>query len=665
MGIPKRFRFICFILLFAMCSGGAGAEDFTNAIQAYLQQYVHAQVPHGCIVVGIVDEHGSSVLSAGDLDNGTGRQADGDTVFVLESCAYTFFGLLLQDMVERGEMRPDDPVAKYLPESVKMPTYKGEQITVRQLGRETSGLRPSFADAIAPERADTPFAGFTAGKFFAVVSSNQLTSPPGTTHMHPSVDRGVLNQTMALRAGTDFESLLITRIFGPLQMNDTRITLTPGQESRFAPEHSMSGYAMPRWHLEDFKPLSGLYSTANDLLKFLSACTTSSPLLPLWDNTVSNFAFTPPRAGMVHTGGGWFDNGCYIGFDKARRRGVVILANAYEPRQGLGILLLESEWQLDRRPQSVKVSPEICASYAGQYQRAPDYALGMFVLRHYVFDTSRMATVLPAGLCLATLVVLLWRVGDVRKRLLILGWVVLAGAVLAPFLPLLSSRIFCARLHPVIGIRGEGERLFAEDSNPNLCSIEDWPSAQAWGRNVHPVDVLFPPVPVELLAESDTRFFERLSGVPMDFSRDASGKVTGLELHYHGKAFRYDRISDAPPNPPLPVTPPVIVTLDTNHLDACAGRYEVTPGAVSRAGFKLTVWREGEQLLAQAQGDGRLCEPGAFPMYPESETNFLEKLTGDQFRFIKNDEGRVTAVTHHSLGDTLMWFPDWEATKLK
>jgi hypothetical protein len=98
-------------------------------------------------------------------------------------------------------------------------------------------------------------------------------------------------------------------------------------------------------------------------------------------------------------------------------------------------------------------------------------------------------------------------------------------------------------------------------------------------------------------------------------------------------------------------------------LDACAGRYEVTPGAVSRAGFKLTVWREGEQLLAQAQGDGRLCEPGAFPMYPESETNFLEKLTGDQFRFIKNDEGRVTAVTHHSLGDTLMWFPDWEAKK--
>ena len=658
-------RAICFALLLSAFSFRAAAEDFTNAIHAYLQQCVHAEIPNGCIVVGIVDEHGPSVISCGDLDNGTDRQADGDTVFNLQSSTYTFFGLLLQDMVERGEIQPDDPAAKYLPASVKMPTFEGKQITVRHLARETSGLRPSFADAITPKRIEAPFASFTAEKFFAVVTNYQLTSAPGTTHMHPSVDRGVLNQAMALTAGMDFESLLTTRIFGPLHMNDTRITLTPEQESRFAPDHSRSGYALPRWHGEDFTPLAGLYSTANDLLKFLSACTTSSHLLPLWGNTVSNFAFTPPRAGMLHSGGGWFVNGCYLGFDKARRRGVVILANAYEPRHDLGILLLESEWQSDRRPQPVKVSPELCASYAGQYQRAPDYALGMFVLRHYVFDAPRTATLLPAGLCLAVLVGLLWRGGDTRKRLLILGWVVLAGAVSAPLLPVLASHIFCARLHPGIGIRSKGDRLFAEDSNSNLCSIEDWPSAQAWGQKVHPIDILFPPVPVELLPESETRFFERLSGVPMTFSRDANGKVTGVALQYHGKVFRYDRISGAPPKAPEPVKPPVIVKLDTNRLDACVGRYEVAPGTVSHVGIKLTVWREGEQLLAQAQGDGRICPLGAFPMFSESETNFLEKLTGDQFRFIKNDQGQVTAVTHHSPGDTLMWFPDWEAKKLK
>ena len=46
-------------------------------------------------------------------------------------------------MIERGEMQPDDPVEKYLPPSVKMPTYRGKQITLRHLAKETSGLRPS------------------------------------------------------------------------------------------------------------------------------------------------------------------------------------------------------------------------------------------------------------------------------------------------------------------------------------------------------------------------------------------------------------------------------------------------------------------------------------------------------------------------------------------
>ncbi len=193
---------------------------------------------------------------------------------------------------------------------------------------------------------------------------------------------------------------------------------------------------MTRWHGEDFKPLAGLYSAANDLLKLLSACgLNSSYLRPLWDKTVANFAFAPQRAGMLHPGGGWFVNGCCLGFDKARRRGVVVLANSYELRRQLGNLLLESEWQSDRRPQPAKVSSQLRASYAGQYQRSPSFALGMFVIRQYLLDAPRTATLLPAGICLAGLAVLLWRAGTTRKRRFILGWVVLAGALSAPLLP--------------------------------------------------------------------------------------------------------------------------------------------------------------------------------------------------------------------------------------
>ena len=666
MNNRRIIRIICFALLLGGIQYAAGAEEFTNAIAAYLQCYVHAQLPHGCMVVGLVDEHGPRVISCGDLNNGTDRQADGNTLFEIQSASYSFFLLLFQDMVERGEMQPDDPVEKYLPASVKMPTCHGKQITLRHLAKETSGLRPSLGDAINPERADTPFAGFTAEKFYALISNYRLTAEPGTTHLHGGLDRGLLNQAVALRAGMDFEPLLTARIFRPLGMSDTQLTLTPEMESRYAPEHSKLGLAMPWWRGGDFPALEGVCSTANDLLKMLCACgITSSQLRPRWENMVSNFAWAPQRAGMLHTGGGWFANGSFIGFDKARRRGVVVLANAYEPRRQLGLLLLESEWQSDRRPKPAKVSRELYASYAGQYQRSPSYVLGKFAIRYYLLDAPRMATVVPAGLCLAGLAVLLWRAKSPRGRRLILGWVVLAGVVSAPLLPLLSSRIFCARLNPGIGIRCGGNRLFAEPTGSDLCAIEDWPSARAWGQKVHPIDVLFPPMPVELLAESDARCFERLSGVPLTFSRDARGKVTSLTLHYRGQAFIYDKTSDVPPKAPEPVKPPVIVNLDTNVLDACVGRYEIAPGTAFPKGLKVTVWREGAQLLGRAQHPG--CDRvllGAFPLFPESQTNFFEKLTGAQFRFTRNDQGQVTALAHHYTGATLAWFPDWEAKKV-
>jgi hypothetical protein len=62
-----------------------------------------------------------------------------------------------------------------------------------------------------------------------------------------------------------------------------------------------------------------------------------------------------------------------------------------------------------------------------------------------------------------------------------------------------------------------------------------------------------PPCAGELLPESEIFFFERLSGMPMTFSRDARGKVTGLTAHYQDNEFSYEKISDQPPKAPEPL----------------------------------------------------------------------------------------------------------------
>ncbi|MGO8742888.1 MAG: serine hydrolase, partial [Limisphaerales bacterium] len=75
------------------------AEDLTNAIHAFLQQRVEVEKRDVGIVIGIVDEHGSRVVSCGKMDNGTDQEVNGDTLFDIASITKPFTGLLLQDMI--------------------------------------------------------------------------------------------------------------------------------------------------------------------------------------------------------------------------------------------------------------------------------------------------------------------------------------------------------------------------------------------------------------------------------------------------------------------------------------------------------------------------------------------------------------------------------------
>jgi CubicO group peptidase (beta-lactamase class C family) len=557
MSICKVVILVCLAVIPSVVP--AAAEEFTNAIHAYLQQCVHAEIPNGCIVVGIVDEHGSRVVSCSTLDNGTGQEANGDTVFGLHSMTGTFTSLLLQDMVERGEMGWDDPVAKYLPKSVKVPTCHGKEITLRHLATESSGL-PDFRDKFVPKRADNPYADFTVEKLYAFVSACELTNAPGTKHFHGGVDRGLLGEAIALKAGTNYESLLLERICRPLKMDSTRFTLPPELQSRVATRHNQLGYTLSTLDCGALKPLNGLFSTANDLLKFLWALDQPPASLgPLMERSRGCFFYASPGGETVYTGGGFFGCRALVGFDKSRRRGLVLLSTSADLMRNFGDVLLQSEWQADRRPAKTNVSAAILDSCVGQYRPTKE----------------------PTG--------------------------------------------------HTIGIWRKWDRLFA----------------QSIGSGSSPDEVLLlPPITVELLPQSETRFFERLTSRPVVFSRNQSGQVTGLTIHCQGKLFSFPKTSDQPPQAPEPVKPRVAIKLDAKFLDAIVGHYEFAPKAPFPTGGKVTIWREGTQLSCQVWGENAIR--GAFDIYPESETNFFIKLNGAQLTFIKNDKGQVTTIIHRS-----------------
>ena len=593
----NTIRVICFTMLVSAFSYRAAAEDFTNAINAFLQHRVEVEKQDVGMVVGIVDEHGGRVFSYGKLDDGTDQAVNGDTVFEIGSITKTFTGLLLQDMVERGQMKLDDPVAQYLPASVKLPAFHGRQITLLQLATHTAGF-PDGPDNLDPKRADNSRADYTFEKLDAFVSGYKLTREPGTKFEYSTVGIALLGQAIALKAGTSYESLVVDRICRPLKMDGTRITLTPEMKSRFAQGHNFYGYKVSHTDWAALSPGAALRSTANDLLKYLSANLglTPSSLTPLLEKTrVPHFQAHRDTDTDVDTdigvtwmimhdsddttiiGHGGLTRGftTCIGFDLARHRGVVVLCNSLDlDSYRIGRILLESEWNSELRPRQAKIRGLMDHSYVGQYKISAAQATRA-LSRH--------------GL----------------------------------------------------GIRREGNRLFIQVTGPDT-----WPK-----------HVLTPPVTDELVPESGGVFFERLSGVRLTFSRDARGNVNGFSGRYRGQPFSYDKFSDEPPKASEPPNPSVAIALDTKHIDACVGRYEFAPNSAYPTGMKLTIRREGVQLIGQEWGQNAL--QGAFDIYPESETNFFRPVDGAKLTFIKSDKGEVATVTQHFPGH-----PGWEGKKI-
>jgi hypothetical protein len=455
-------------------------------------------------------------------------------------------------------------------------------------------------------------------------------------------------------------------------MESTRITLTPELQSRFATGHNQRGESVPSWDRETQLGGSALRSTANDLLKFVSAnlSLTNSTLTPLMEKTHVPQLFhalpetdiglawmitrLPEGRKIVHHGGAAPGYCTFVGFDKARHRGVVVLSSSHDgfDVDAIGMLLLASEWQSEKRPKKETVRTAIDDSCVGQYQLSPDFPLGMRIVGILLRNIPRTALLFPAAAGLAALLILLWRTSRARTRWIIVGCAALAGGLLTVFLVLGSSYAACALLQPTVGVRREGDRIFVQ------CDLRLSPLvARSLPGNAAKA---LPRLTGELLPESESRFFERMTGLPVTFSRDRQGKVVRLTAHFLGGTLSHQKISAHPPEAYKPPKTRIPIALDAELLDACVGQYEFTPDAVHPAGIKVTISREGNQLRWQARGKKTI--PGPFTIYPESGTRFFLPVTGASLTFVKNDKGRVTAVI---VGDDAWWLPDSTGKRLE
>jgi CubicO group peptidase (beta-lactamase class C family) len=358
-----------------------------SAVSAMLAPRVQALPDSGKhgegMVVGLLD-NGRRVIAVGGVT--------GDNVFEIGSITKTFTASVLADMVARGEVRLDDPVANYLPRAVRMPV-RGRPITLLDLATQSSGL-PRMPDNFTPRDSTNPYADYSVQQLYEFLSRYRLPRDPGAAYEYSNLGMGLLGHTLSLKARTTYEPLVTRRILTPLGMTETAITLTPAMRARLAPGHDGAGHVVANWDLPTLAGAGALRSTAKDLITFLVANldSTATPLSRTLQQTHTErqatndpnlkvglawHVLTRPVGKIVWHNGGTGGYRSFIGFDAARRIGVVVLCNnGNESVDDIGFHLLDETFPLKSPPvrrTEVAVDSMVLARYVGEYELSPAF----------------------------------------------------------------------------------------------------------------------------------------------------------------------------------------------------------------------------------------------------------------------------------------------------
>ena len=252
--------------IIAAPAAGADAQ-----IESTVARHVGAIVPPdgaGGVAVALRFEGRTRFFNYGWADRADKRLIASDTLFNLASLRKVFEATLLAEAVRNGQLRLDEPVAKYVTELAQDRDIA--RVTLGQLATHTSGL------LLPQDHPPWPDWGYTLPEFIRTLNAWKAQKPPGAQHLYTHAGYVLLQLALERRYGTRIEELIEQRLLRPLGMASTMVrSLSPEHKRR-----AVQGYAEDGTPLREpgsqesyyhWQGTGQMYSSPRDMAVFLAA----------------------------------------------------------------------------------------------------------------------------------------------------------------------------------------------------------------------------------------------------------------------------------------------------------------------------------------------------------------------------------------------------------
>ncbi len=198
----------------------------------------------------------------------TGVPASLDDHVRIGGVSELFWGTLVMRLVERGDIRLEDKVSKWLPD-----LYASDEVTLGMLLKNLGGYKDYVVDEeFIQATLENPFRAFTRDEIIAyAVKDKQLNFAPGTQSKYSHTEFSIMGLAIEKATGKSMKELYEELVFKPAGLTNTGYVTNAS-----LPEPVLHAFSSDRGVYEDctfWSPAwtgdSGpLYSTLGDLAKW-------------------------------------------------------------------------------------------------------------------------------------------------------------------------------------------------------------------------------------------------------------------------------------------------------------------------------------------------------------------------------------------------------------
>ena len=337
------------------------------------------------LIVGTINKNDEFIFGYGKPFSKNDNQPNENTIYEIGSITKIFVTTIFADMILKNEIGLNDPISKFLPDTLSLPKINGQDITLKHLATHTSGFdkMPKSYYNLEKEDAHQFYKNFDKADMYKYL--NSLNSVDSSRWEYSNVGISLLAHILCLKEKCDFNTLIQDRICKPLNMTSTTTIVKSKDYDRYATPYIGIGREVAPYEYKILEGAITLKSTTSDLLKFLKGAFIDDTDINKAVKYATKIQIKKTKYPHTSLGLGWFiyDDGkdkiyshggktsgfiSFIGYDETNNIGIVLLSNSLADIDDIALHILNKDNKIkDISRKIIEIDDTTFNKVAGKY----------------------------------------------------------------------------------------------------------------------------------------------------------------------------------------------------------------------------------------------------------------------------------------------------------